>query len=61
MTWNQCDSCGRFIAYRDFDLWQTCVACGTGAVRRLITPDSHFTNEEYETLCKNCVAMEDVA
>ncbi len=52
MTWNRCDSCGRFIPFRDF---------GFGAVRRLETPDSHFTSEEYETLCKDCVKMEDVA
>lgn len=41
-TWNRCDVCGRFIAFDDFD---------HGAIRELITPDSHFTHEEYETLC----------
>lgn len=40
--WNRCDVCGRFIALCDFD---------HGAVRTLVTPDSHFTREEYETLC----------
>ena len=43
MTWNRCDVCGRFIALRDF--------C-RGAIRRLLTPSSHFTREEYETLCE---------
>jgi hypothetical protein len=40
--WNRCDQCGRFIAMEDFD---------RGAVRNLIYPDSHFTAEEWETLC----------
>jgi hypothetical protein len=42
MTWNRCDSCGRFIALMDFD---------KGAVRRLIYPDSELTCETWETLC----------
>jgi hypothetical protein len=41
-AWNRCDVCGRFIALEDFD---------RGAVRRLLTPDSHYTRETYETLC----------
>jgi hypothetical protein len=42
-TWNKCDECGRFISYEDFN---------TGmAERRMITPDSEFSIEEYETLC----------
>jgi hypothetical protein len=40
--WNRCDVCGQFIAMEDF---------GKGAVRRLVTPDSHLSREEYETLC----------
>jgi hypothetical protein len=40
--WNRCDVCGKFIAFDDFD---------HGAIRCMITPDSHFTHEEYETLC----------
>ena len=44
-AWNRCDNCGKFIAYADF---------GNGAARRLVTPDSEFSREEYETLCKKC-------
>lgn len=42
--WNRCDDCGKFISYKDFDEGK--------AVRVLLTPDSEFTREEYETLCK---------
>lgn len=42
MTWNKCDACGKFIKLYDF---------GHGAARRLVTPDSHYSREEYETLC----------
>lgn len=41
--WNRCDVCGRFIAMRDFE--------AGSASRELITPDSHVSREEYETLC----------
>jgi len=44
--WNKCDDCGKFIAYLDFDSGK--------AERKLSTPSSHFTREEYETLCKKC-------
>lgn len=47
--WNMCDECGRFIAFDDFD---------NGAVRELLTPDSHFSREEYETLCIKCAEKE---
>lgn len=40
--WNRCDVCGRFIAMKEFD---------KGALRQLVTPDSEFTREEWETLC----------
>lgn len=42
-AWNRCDVCGRFIPYDDF--------AGGHAERNLITPDSAFTREEWETLC----------
>lgn len=45
MAWNRCDVCGRFIAYKDFDSGE--------ALRRLVSPDSLCTYEEYETLCKD--------
>lgn len=41
--WNRCDVCGKFIAIGDFD---------NGAVRRFMFPDSEFTRETYETLCR---------
>ncbi len=37
----RCDVCGRYIAYRE----------SGAASRELITPDSEFTREIYETLC----------
>ena len=45
MTPLQCDSCGRFIAWDDFE---------KGARRVLITPDSDYSCEDYETFCVNC-------
>lgn len=42
--WNRCDVCGRFISFNDFD-------CGN-AVRKMITPDSHLSHEDYMTLCE---------
>jgi hypothetical protein len=39
----RCDHCGRFIALEDF---------ASGATRRMVTPDSDRSREEYETLCK---------
>lgn len=43
--WNRCDMCGKFIALNDFD---------AGAIRRLLTPDSDWSREQYETLCARC-------
>ena len=45
--WNRCDVCGRFIALSKFQCCKT-----QGAVRRLITPDSDRSREEWETLCE---------
>lgn len=44
--WNRCDVCGRFIAIEDF--------CRKPfpAIRRLIYPDSEYTRETWETLCR---------
>ena len=42
--WNRCDVCGRFIALEDFE---------RGAIRHLIYPDSEFTRETWETLCRH--------
>lgn len=43
LQWNRCDVCGRFIALKEFRKG--------GATRRLLTPDSDRSREEYETLC----------
>ena len=40
----RCDACGRFIPWQDLD-------DGT-ASRTLITPDSDYSKETYETLCR---------
>ena len=40
--WNRCDVCGKLIAMDDFD---------KGATRRMLTPDSDRSREEWETLC----------
>ena len=41
----KCDECGKFISFDDLESGM--------ATRKLITPDSNYSNEEYETLCKN--------
>ena len=43
--WNKCDECGKFIAIDDFL---------SKASRKLLTPDSFFSKETYETLCSRC-------
>jgi hypothetical protein len=49
-VWNRCDVCGRFIAYKDFD---------DGKARRcMVTPDSDYSSEAYETLCIKCNGKE---
>lgn len=40
----KCDECGRFIAYKDIE--------DGVAIHHPITPDSDYTNEYFETLCK---------
>jgi hypothetical protein len=42
----KCDDCGKFVSFKD--LFEEM------ALRSLLTPDSHFTEETYETLCKRC-------
>lgn len=46
----KCDSCGRFVCVES-------LADGT-AKRVLLTPDSEFTREEWETLCAGCCEKE---
>jgi hypothetical protein len=38
-VFNKCDVCGRFTSYDNL-------------YRRLITPDSDYSREEWETLCR---------
>lgn len=47
-AWNRCDVCGRFIPFDDFPGG---ISPGPRAVRRLVTPDSDRSGEEWETLC----------
>lgn len=47
MTWNKCDCCGRFIPFTDFETGE--------ALRQFITPDSEWTHERYENVCKACL------
>ena len=42
----RCDFCGRFISIKDLDEGKAYI--------QMITPDSHFTKEEYESCCKGC-------
>jgi len=46
--WNRCDCCGRFIGLKEFKDGR--------AVRNLLTPDSHYSVEEYETVHIACDA-----
>ena len=42
----RCDACGKFISYDDLE--------SRMAIRKMITPDSHFTSEEWENICFSC-------
>jgi len=42
----RCDICGRFISIKDLDAGK--------AYSVMSTPDSHFTVEKFETICKKC-------
>jgi hypothetical protein len=43
--WNKCDVCGRFISFNDFEKGL--------AKRTMSAPDSAYSSESHETLCKN--------
>jgi hypothetical protein len=43
----RCDACGRLVSLDDLS--------SESAHRHLVTPDSDFSREEYETLCASCV------
>lgn len=40
----RCDVCGRFIPLKDFEQGK--------AIRKLVTPNSDYSIEDFETLCK---------
>lgn len=42
--WNRCDVCGQFVSYE-------AIADGK-AKHRLLTPETEFTSETWETLCE---------
>lgn len=42
----KCDECGKFVSFKDLE--------EEVALRSLLTPSSHFTEEMYETLCRRC-------
>lgn len=44
----RCDVCGRFVPFADLD--------SGAAVRSMVTPDSDYSSEDYETLCRDHVA-----
>lgn len=42
----KCDECGKFVAYADLE---------SGAAKSTyVTPDSHFSDERIEFLCRRC-------
>ena len=44
--WNRCEYCGQFIAHKDLD--------GVIGDHLLVTPDTDFTVETYETFHYSC-------
>ena len=46
MKSNRCDICGKFIAISDF--------ISGKAKRKMISPDSAYTIEDYSTECEKC-------
>lgn len=48
----KCDACGRFIPIIDIDLGR--------ASHKMITPDSGYTSESYESICFQCIETENI-
>ena len=42
-----CNYCGKFIAWKDIN--------SGNAKYEMIIPDSYYTQEEWETVCKKCL------
>lgn len=53
--WNRCDVCGQFIPFSAFG-WRS----DQQARREILTPDSEFTKETWETLCPKHNTREEV-
>ncbi len=45
-NWSYCDECGRYIPMLDYE--------NETAYREMVTPDTDFTMETYETICRRC-------
>lgn len=45
-TWRKCVECGQFVSYEDLETGR--------ASRNMITPDSYFSIERFETICGKC-------
>lgn len=41
----KCSSCGKFVSYRSIE---------EGSTSQIYTPDSEYSVEELETICKEC-------
>jgi hypothetical protein len=50
LPWHRCDWCGRFISLFDFN--------HDRARRRMVSPDTAFTEETYENKCQKCIQNE---
>ncbi|MCD6436213.1 MAG: hypothetical protein J7L15_07475 [Clostridiales bacterium] len=46
----KCDNCGKFISYEDLDIGEATIT--------MILPDSHYSIETWETICKRCKKLE---
>ena len=46
----KCDNCGKFISYEDLDIGEATIT--------MILPDSHYSIETWETICKRCKNLE---
>ena len=42
----KCDICGKFVSYEDLEVGE--------ATRTMRLPDSHYSIETWETICKRC-------
>ena len=45
-SWRKCDWCGRFVSYENLQSGES--------YHVMVTPDSHYSSETWETCCKKC-------